>query len=201
MDPTALPEIYRLLNNLIRLGTVTEVDGPSARVRVSSGNLLTDGLPWLAPRAGGARVWSAPTVGEQCVVLCPGGNPACGIVLLGLFSDEAPAPSDDLSKHLIQFGDGATVQYDEAAHALAAVLPAGGAASIDAPGGIRLKGAVSIEGGLAVAGDVAVDGDADVSGTVSADQDVVVAGVGVKLHSHMVTSPGSPSGPPQAGDA
>ncbi|WMR36092.1 phage baseplate assembly protein V, partial [Metapseudomonas otitidis] len=39
--------LARLLENLIRLGTIAEVDHAAARVRVQSGQLLTGWLPWL----------------------------------------------------------------------------------------------------------------------------------------------------------
>lgn len=60
-----LVELLRLVHNLIRLGTIAEVDHSHAQVRVQSGELLTNWLPWLEARAGTTRTWSAPTVGEQ----------------------------------------------------------------------------------------------------------------------------------------
>lgn len=47
-------EILRLIENLLRTGTVAEIQhGKPPRVRVTSGGLDTDWLPWAERRAGG----------------------------------------------------------------------------------------------------------------------------------------------------
>ena len=56
-----LVELLRLIHNLIRLGTIAEVDHARARVRVQSGELLTNWLPWIEARAGTTRDWDPPT--------------------------------------------------------------------------------------------------------------------------------------------
>lgn len=92
-------ELGRKLENLIRRGTVHAVRGKPAGVRVQSGDNITDWLPWLTVRAGGVdggRMWDAPVVGEQVVVLSQGGDLAQGVVLLGLASDAMPDGSDIL---------------------------------------------------------------------------------------------------------
>lgn len=138
MNPNA--EFIRLLQNLIRLGTVAEVDPVSARVRVASGELLTNWLPWLSTRAGQTRVWNPPTEGEQVLMLSPGGDPSTGVVLTGLFSDAHPAPSEDPGTTLFALPDDARIEYDHARHVLRLVLP--GAIEIEAPGGTTWKGAI-----------------------------------------------------------
>ena len=92
-------ELSRLLANVLRVGTVAQVRAkPTAACRVKSGELLTQWLPWISTRAGGkrARTWWAPRVGEQCVVLSPGGEMTQGLVLLGLYSDAFAPGSDKL---------------------------------------------------------------------------------------------------------
>ena len=89
-----IPELLRLLHNLIRLGTIAEVDHRAARVRVKTGELLTDWLPWLEGRAGTTRDWDPPTKGEQVILFSPGGDPANGVVLCGLCSNAHPAPAE-----------------------------------------------------------------------------------------------------------
>jgi len=84
---TDIAALSRLLENLIRLGTVAEVDHGSlpdkrpAWVRVQSGDLLTSWLPWAALRAGTTRDWDPPTVGEQVLVLSPNGQTAQGVAI------------------------------------------------------------------------------------------------------------------------
>ena len=50
-----LTEIMRLITNLIRTGTVTEVDREKWLCRVKVGELETNWINWLTLRAGGAR--------------------------------------------------------------------------------------------------------------------------------------------------
>lgn len=117
MDTAALS---RLLANLIRVGTIAEVDHAAARCRVASGELVSEWLPWLEHRAGATTTWDPPTVGEQVLLLSPSGEPAAGIVLTGLFCTAHSAPSASASEHVIDYPDGARVSYDHASGALTA---------------------------------------------------------------------------------
>ncbi|MFK3888494.1 phage baseplate assembly protein V [Sphingomonas sp. NPDC079357] len=182
---TALSDPRRLAGNLIQLGTIDHVDLAAATCRVRVGAIETGDLPWLAPRAGATRVWSAPTVGEQCVLLCPEGDMEGGIVLPGLFSDANPAPAST-APELIRFGDGAELSYDAAGAGLKLTLPGGRALTIVAPAGISLKGPITIDGKL------------DCTDTVTAATDVVAGGKSLKAHVHTKVQAGAAvSGPPQ----
>lgn len=60
-----------MLANLLRLGTVAQLDVAEARVKVDIGGLVTDWVPWVpwvTGRAGATRTWSAPRVGEQVLL-------------------------------------------------------------------------------------------------------------------------------------
>ena len=109
-----IAELSRRLENLIRIGTIAEVDHANALCRVESGGLLTDWLPWLAQRAGGTRTWSPPTVSEQVMIFSPSGEPGGGIVLTGIYRDTHPAPSAIATEHVMEFPDGARIVYDHA---------------------------------------------------------------------------------------
>ena len=101
-SPTPHPEspyeTQRRMENIVRKGTVSAVRLTApARVRVKSGDNVTDWLPWIAVRAGGVnggRTWHPPVAGEQCTVLAPGGDLAQAVVLLGLYSDAMPQGSE-----------------------------------------------------------------------------------------------------------
>jgi len=80
-----LYETRRRLSNLIRLGTVLAVDHGRARCRVQTDSNQTDWLPWITPRAGQAIEWSAPSVGEQVIVLSAEGVLTGAVVLRGLY--------------------------------------------------------------------------------------------------------------------
>jgi phage baseplate assembly protein V len=113
-------ELNRRIENLIRLGTIAEVDHAAHRVRVDSGELLTAWLKWRTGRAGATRTWSPPTIGEQVMILSPSGELANGIVMPSIFCDAHDSPSDSATEHVIEFPDGARLSYDHASGALTA---------------------------------------------------------------------------------
>ncbi|CCA91310.1 phage baseplate assembly protein V [Novosphingobium sp. PP1Y] len=156
----------QLTGDVLRLGVIASVDHAQATCTVESGDVVTGDLPWIAPRAGGLRVWSPPTVGEQCLLLSPEGDIENGVVIVGLYCDAFPAPSANPDLVHLEFDDGAVIAYDLAGHALTVTLPAGGTATVDAPGGLTLNC------------------DVTVNGTLSASTDVVGAGISLKGHKH-----------------
>lgn len=110
-----LIELSRLLENLLRIGTIHSVDHAARRCRVQSGRLVTQWLRWFEGRAGETTTWNPPTVGEQCIILSPSGVVENGLVIYGAPSDVIDTPSHDPVKHVIKFPDGATFTYDHAA--------------------------------------------------------------------------------------
>jgi phage baseplate assembly protein V len=185
MARTADPE--QLTGEVIQLGTVASVDHGSATCTVEIGDLTTGALPWLAQRAGGVKVWSPPSIGEQCVVFCPEGDLAGGIVLPGLWSDANPAPTTLRDVVMMEMPDGAVIAYDHRRQSLNVVLPEGGTATLVAPGGATITGDVTINGNLSI------------SGKAEASEDVVGAGISLKGHKHRDVAAGSAqSGAPVA---
>lgn len=178
------------LATLIRIGTIVSVDLAEARCVVRYGDPddedagETPPIRWLAPRAGLTRIWSPPSVGEQVMLLSPDGQVGAAIALTGIVQDAFP-PLGSTAQEMIEFADGARVTYDPEAGALAAVLPAGATAEIDAPGGITLRGDVTIEGKLSVSETI------DADDTITSAQDVVGDGISLKNHLHGGVSSGS----------
>ncbi len=115
-----ITEIMRLLRNLIRIGTVAEVNLNDGLCRVDTGNNTTNWLHWLTARAGRTRSWNAPSVGEQVLILCLGGELDTGFVLPGIFSDDNRAPSASADALHWSFPDGAVIEYEPATGALTA---------------------------------------------------------------------------------
>ncbi|WP_103730654.1 phage baseplate assembly protein V [Novosphingobium sp. HII-3] len=174
MARTADPE--QLTGELIQLGTVASVSGDTCTVDL--GDLITGDLPWLAGRAGRVRIWSPPTIGEQCAVLAPEGDLAGGVVLLGIYSDARPSPSSDPDAVVIEFDDGAALSYNLATHALDVTLPGGSAATVTAD-------------------DLTINGNVRVNGKLDVTEDVVGGGISLKNHKHTgVTAGGAQSGTP-----
>lgn len=185
------------LSNLIRIGTVSEVDLAARRCRVQTGDIHTDFLPWFTGAAGNVIRWCPPSVGEQVVLLCGDGDTANAVVLHGLYSDAFAAPSDSASLTLLRFADGAEVSYDSQTHALSALLPSGGKATVTADGGLTINGPVTINGEATITGATSIKADLTVSGKATASTDMVGGGVSLKGHKHAAVQPGSgTSGPP-----
>lgn len=113
-----LADLARRVANMIRTGRIAAVDHAGTRVRVQSGDLLTEWLPWQTRRAGSTRTWDPPTVGEQVMILSPSGEPAAGMVIPSMYCQDNPAPDTSPNTHVIDFADGARISYDHAAHAL-----------------------------------------------------------------------------------
>lgn len=175
-----ITDLLRRLENLIRLGTIAALDHQAARCTVSTGGLSVPNLPWLALRAGDSSDWDPPTVGEQCILFSPSGEPALGIALVGLYSQQRPAPSNSATVRRRKYPDGAVIDYDHASHTLSATLPAGGTAQLTAPGGVFILG------------------DVDITGTVTVSEDVLAAGISLVNHVHGgVQSGPSKTGAPQ----
>lgn len=150
----------------IQYGVIASVDYANATCTVTLGDLATGELPWVAQRAGAARIWSPPTVGEQCVVLAPEGDLENGLVVVGLYSDANPPPSNDPDVIQFDMPDGASISYNHAIHSLVVTLPAGGTATIDAPGGVTFNC------------------DVMVNGSVTASDDVTGGGISLMNHKH-----------------
>lgn len=175
-----ITDLLRRLENLIRLGTIAVVDHQAARCTVKSGGLSIPNLPWLALRAGDSSDWDPPTVGEQCILFSPSGEPAQGIALVGLYSQQRPAPSNSATVRRRKYPDGAVIDYDHATHTMSATLPAGGKAKLTTPGGVTILGNV------------------DITGTVTVSEDVLAAGISLVNHVHGgVQSGPSTTGAPQ----
>ncbi|MFD0726968.1 phage baseplate assembly protein V [Lysobacter brunescens] len=165
-------------------GTIESVDVATATCRVRSGDILTDAVPWAAQRAGTTRRWSPPTVGEQVVLLCPGGDTHGAVALLGLYTTSNAAPSASADEDVTEYPDGTRIVYNHAAKKLTATLADGGEIDITAT---KIK----------ITGDVEVDGKIDCTKTVTATEDVIGGGKSLKTHPHTGVQSGSgTSGPP-----
>lgn len=173
-----IAELARLIENLVRLGTVAAVQVQPPRVQVKSGKILTAWLPWLSLRAGGDREWDPPTIGEQVVLLSPSGLLAQGVVLAGLFSDQVPANGDREGLHRRTYRDGAVIEYDSIAHHLRAVLPGDGTTEVVSRGGFNIVGPITHQG------DYTQTGNQTITGKVTVSEDVVAAEISLVQHRH-----------------
>ena len=197
-----LSELFRLLMNLIRLGTIAEIDHDAQHVRVQVGNNLTNWRPWATTRAGDAQTWWPPSLGEQVVLLSPEGNFDHAIILPAVYSDQFVPPSTNPDHHTTRYSDGAVIQYDSATHILSATLPDGTSVTV-APGKVTsnaddtictgnltvlknliVTGLSSLNGGMAVTPGAGGGAAAVINGTLTATDDVVAGGISLMTHPH-----------------
>lgn len=195
-------ELNRLLLNLIRKGTVLEVDHDAELCRVECGEIQTNWIHWMALAAGETRDWNPPTPGEQVLVLSPGGDMADGVALRGITSEEIPAPSHSPTTHTRTYPDGARIEYDHDAHSLTATLPDGATVLLQAPGSVTVKTAnatIEADQALVKASKITLDaaatsctGKLEVSGDVTAGGDVKAGGISLRNHTHADSGKGKP---------
>ncbi|ROT46076.1 phage baseplate assembly protein V [Pusillimonas sp. NJUB218] len=202
-------ELARLIQNLIRIGTIMDIDhGDPPRVRVKTGNLQTDWRPWCERRSGQTKTWDPPTRGEQVILLSPGGDIAGAYILCSLGSDSNPPPSHSPDETVRQYPDGAVAKYNHATgefivtgiksmliHASDSItLKAGNSVTLDTPQSTS-TGKHTIEGLLSyLAGMSGQNGE---GGTTSIEGEIVHSGgnlssngVVVHLHIHGGVQPG-----------
>lgn len=159
-----LSELERQLANLLRVGTVATIDLAAQRVTVRCGNNVTAPLPWFVGRAGAVRKWCPLSIGEQVMILSPGGDLAQGGVLPSFYSDAFPSPSESGTVSRTEFADGAFVEYDQETGKLsvsvigAALVEVGGDAELTVTGELTVTAAaatINVDGAAKVTANVA----------------------------------------------
>ncbi|MFL9706563.1 phage baseplate assembly protein V [Aeromonas veronii] len=106
-------ELLSKIDDLIRIGTVTEVRSGECRVKTKGNH--TNWRPYLVLRAGRTRRRMRPSVGEQVILLSLGGDLRNAFVLAGIYQDEHPEPlADDDNGDLdgVEYPDGAVIKYN-----------------------------------------------------------------------------------------
>ena len=159
-----LATLARLIENLIRFGTIAAVQMKPPRVQVKTGSLTTGWLPWIAPRAGADREWNPPTIDEQVLLFSPSGQLGNGVVLTGLFRDHLQANGDRGGLHRCTYRDGTVIEYDSVAHHLNATLADGGTTNLVSTGGIHIVGPITHEGDYTHQGNYTQTGNQSVTG-------------------------------------
>lgn len=124
-DAYAVAEMARRQANGVLFGKIAEVIDRRATVEFEDG-WVSAPLPWLERRAGRVRTSSAPTVGEQVVVLSPGGVTEAGLILPGVPSDAAQASDCRDGLDLVETEAGYSDAWDDEANRRTIVLPEGG---------------------------------------------------------------------------
>lgn len=119
-------ELNRQLNNVVRIGTIKQLDLANARAKVSVAGCTTDWLPWGTNRAGKRRDWSPPVIGEQVVLLAPYGDLGQAVIGPSIFQDDHAAPAASADQETTVFPDGTTVDYNSASNTLTITVAGAG---------------------------------------------------------------------------
>ena len=182
-----LTELERRLGAIVRQGKILEVNYAKATAKAVSGEMITGWLPWLTHRAGENSTWFPPEVGEQILIISPGGSPEQGFILPGIYQNSLPAPSADENEVLIQFADGTFVKkspglvlIDSSVSGAKMHLNAGGDVDINSTNNILIKAAGNMTldaAGITIKGPVTQTG-----GDITSD------GVSVQTHTHTDTA-------------
>lgn len=221
----ALADMERRLANMVRIGTIDQLDEAGRRLRVQAGGNRTAWLPWPAEIGRNFRRWRPLRQGQQVVLLAPSGDLAQAVIVGMLYSADVPAPDDSPDVDLILFDDGTRLEYDSGAHTLTAeikgsaviktdaaltatvgtdaMVTAGGSISATAASqislaapNISLTGAVTIAGPLSAVPGAAGGGATLQGGMEITGGDVTADGYSLKLHRHGGVETGSgTSGP------
>lgn len=153
MRPTT-PE--QAIASLLAYATVTEVQANPPRVKVCVGEILSDWVRWFFTFSGECIDWSAPSVGEQGMLLSPNGDMNCGSFLRGITSDNNPPPSNSLTSHKIKFKNGDTIEHTPDGY----VINLAGDATIAAV-------TTTIDGDAVITGKLDVTGDITSAGKIT----------------------------------
>ena len=176
-----LGELQRRLDNLLRFGTVTELDHKAARARVQCAGNLTAWLRWFAPAAGQDDTeWRPPSLGEQVMILSPSGELRAGVILSGLYSDQAPANGDAAGLFRRTFANGDVLEYQNGN----AVVQVSGSLNATAASVDLQADSISLQ-----AGSISLQGDAiELVGPVTqTGGDMTSDGISAQNHTHIET--------------
>ena len=111
-------ELARKTENIASFGVVRAVNLKAARCRVEMGENVTTWIPWTTGRAAGkdGSHWWAPKVGEQCLVIAPGGDLLQGVAILGVYSTAMASPSNRDDVEYTRWSEKDYAEYAPEAH-------------------------------------------------------------------------------------
>ncbi|MFL9705949.1 phage baseplate assembly protein V [Aeromonas veronii] len=133
-------ELKRLIDNLIRIGTITAVR--SGECRVKTGDITTNWRPYTTDRAGANRTRHRLSLGEQVILLSVSGDLRNAYIVGRLNADQFPEPlaeDDNPDLDRTEYSDGAIIEYNPATGALnatgikQAIIAASVSVTLDTP--------------------------------------------------------------------
>ena len=149
-DGYALSDLAKRLSNIIRIGTIFEINVQTAKARVKIGELETDFLPWANSNSGNNNSWNPPEIDEQVIILSPSGDLSQAVILPSFYKNNASDSNQNIKS--ITYQDGSKISFNIAS----------GTLDLDLKGDVKIKvvGNAEIE-----AAKVTLKGDVDLGGS------------------------------------
>lgn len=143
-------DLRRRLQSIIRLGRVIAVHESGNLIKVQHGQLKTPFIRWFAYAAGETSDYRCPSVGEQAVLLNygAGNNGTQTVAVIGLFSDNFPAPSNDPNEIVRCYPDGSLVSYHAKNHLLKVEVKGDVVVNVDKTAKVKAGGDVTVDGSM-----------------------------------------------------
>ena len=157
-DGYALADLTKRLSNIIRIGTIFEINYQTAKARVKIGELETDFLPWANSNSGSNNIWNPPEIDEQVVILSPSGDLSQAIILPSLYKNNASNSDQNIKS--ITYQDGSKISFNVSS----------GTLDLDLKGDVIIKvvGNANIEGdniNITASSNITLDGNVDLGDT------------------------------------
>ena len=183
-----ISDLFRRFENLIRIGTIAELDHAARKIRVQSGELLTTWLPYPAEIGNNYKRWQPLRLGTQVVLACPSGDPSQALIISILYSNDIEPPSTDENLDVVEFVDGTKIEYNSQTNTL----------SIDCAGDVAVlsKGSVKVVAEQKAVVNTNADAEVKAGGNVKVEGAKIElnGGAGVVTTNHICHLTGAPHG-------
>lgn len=150
-----------LINNLIRIGTISSLNPKKAKARVifeDRDNLVSKELPVLFQRTLGTKDYSMPKVGEQVLCIFQPNGLEEGYIIGSYYTEKITPPADDEKKRLIKFEDGSIVEYNNGEITIKGAksinIIAATNVNIEGPSGVNINGDLKVNGNINATGSI-----------------------------------------------
>jgi len=157
-DGYVLSELAKRISNIIRIGTIFEINHQTAKARVKIGELETDFLPWANANSGNNNSWNPPEIDEQVIILSPSGDLSQAVILPSIYKNNASDSDQNIKS--ITYQDGSKISFNVSS----------GTLDLDLKGNVTIKvvGSANIEGdniNITGSSNITLDGNVDLGGS------------------------------------
>jgi phage baseplate assembly protein V len=166
------------MSDLLRFGTISEVQGDKARVKLAE-KLVTDFLPVLQFANSYKQKWEPIRPGEQCFVLPNLGDINSGLIIRGVYFDKLPAPGTSDKEEITIYEDGTSISYNTESKTLTVSLAKDATIGITGDANITVGGALNVTAQTAnvEATKATVTAETEHKGNITVDGIITATGV------------------------